>query len=207
MMRERSPRRKSPQRKEQSVTFNNLSPSKRSSPARRRPRKLWTEKETEILKQSVDKYGVGKWAIIVRNEPIFTENGRTQVDLKDKWRNLTSYSKRSPSMVSRTNSRAKSPMVSLTTAKTSRRRGRTPSPMRKSEFVLYTIQGCGYCSDVRDILEKANRAYTEIKVTSKNQESVYKATDPLTKRYRYFPMIFRNGKFVGGYAELKKMSL
>jgi glutaredoxin len=56
-----------------------------SSP--RRKKNIWTEKETEILKSSVLKYGK-KWSIIEKNVEIFKNNGRTQVDLKDKWRNI-----------------------------------------------------------------------------------------------------------------------
>ncbi len=163
--------------------------------SRRRQRKLWTDKEVELLRQSVAKYGAGKWATIIKNEPSFSENGRTQVDLKDKWRNLTI--KKSPM---RSSHKGKSPVRRAC-------RGRTPSPMRSAEFTFYTIQGCGYCSDVKDMVTKAGRAFCEVKVTTKNQEEVYKVTDPLTKRYRYFPMIFRYGKFIGGYAELKKLSL
>ena len=53
----------------------------------RRERKMWTDKETKLLKQCVNTYGK-KWAYIYKNYPLFKNNGRTQIDLKDKCRNL-----------------------------------------------------------------------------------------------------------------------
>ncbi|GMH13058.1 hypothetical protein Nepgr_014899 [Nepenthes gracilis] len=55
---------------------------------RRRKRKKWCPEEEETLRTGVKKYGIGNWKLILnvyRN--IFEE--RTEVDLKDKWRNLT----------------------------------------------------------------------------------------------------------------------
>jgi glutaredoxin len=59
--------------------------SPRKSP--RRERKMWSRQETELLKNCVNTYGK-KWAYIYKNYPIFKNNGRTQIDLKDKYRNL-----------------------------------------------------------------------------------------------------------------------
>ncbi|KAI5679416.1 hypothetical protein M9H77_10366 [Catharanthus roseus] len=54
---------------------------------RRRP-KRWSTLEEETLRSAVDKYGSGSWKLILMaNREVFGE--RTQVDLKDKWRNMT----------------------------------------------------------------------------------------------------------------------
>ncbi len=53
----------------------------------RRKRNMWSQKETDLLVKSVEKYGKS-WAIIEKNVPYFRNNGRTQVDLKDKYRNI-----------------------------------------------------------------------------------------------------------------------
>ena len=38
-----------------------------------------------------------------------------------------------------------------------------------------------------------------------NRQKIYKDVDVLTKTYRYFPMIFKDSKFIGGFSELKKL--
>lgn len=58
-----------------------------ASKSPRRIRKLWSDEETEILKKGVIKHGK-KWKLIYTENPIFKKNNRTQIDLKDKWRNI-----------------------------------------------------------------------------------------------------------------------
>ena len=55
----------------------------------RRPKIIWRQEEIEALKKGVKKHGKGKWALIHSDyHHVFKIFGRTQVDLKDKWRNL-----------------------------------------------------------------------------------------------------------------------
>ncbi|KAI0567605.1 kinesin-like protein KLP2 isoform X1 [Gracilaria domingensis] len=62
---------------------------KRARASTRRKTVRWSTREVDALLAGVRTYGVGKWARILRHSPVF--NGvRTSVDLKDKWRNLTS---------------------------------------------------------------------------------------------------------------------
>eukprot|EP00178_Gracilaria_changii_P019517 TRINITY_DN56546_c0_g1_i1.p1 TRINITY_DN56546_c0_g1~~TRINITY_DN56546_c0_g1_i1.p1 ORF type:complete len:412 (-),score=69.57 TRINITY_DN56546_c0_g1_i1:554-1663(-) len=64
-------------------------PRKRARASTRRKTVRWSTREVDALLAGVRTYGVGKWARILRHSPVF--NGvRTSVDLKDKWRNLTS---------------------------------------------------------------------------------------------------------------------
>ncbi|CAM6113343.1 unnamed protein product [Calypogeia fissa] len=56
---------------------------------RRKPRR-WSDKEVEILKREVGKYGKGRWKLILAKN-LDTFHGRTEVDLKDKWRNLERF--------------------------------------------------------------------------------------------------------------------
>ncbi|CAI9261953.1 unnamed protein product [Lactuca saligna] len=54
-----------------------------------KPKHRWTLEEENALRAGVDKYGTGKWRKILTDEdfaPCFI--ARTNVDLKDKWRNL-----------------------------------------------------------------------------------------------------------------------
>nr|KYP44084.1 hypothetical protein KK1_034456 [Cajanus cajan] len=70
-----------------------LSPLKKYVPTKitmRRRAKKWSPLEMETLKTAVDKFGKGNWKIILNShKDIFEE--RTEVDLKDKWRNMTRY--------------------------------------------------------------------------------------------------------------------
>lgn len=53
------------------------------------PKQKWTSDEEAALKAGVDKYGAGKWSTILKDPefgPIL--HLRSNVDLKDKWRNL-----------------------------------------------------------------------------------------------------------------------
>ncbi|KAL6955708.1 hypothetical protein U1Q18_020663 [Sarracenia purpurea var. burkii] len=56
----------------------------------RRMVKKWSTLEEDTLRIGVQKYGKGNWKLILNSyRDIFEE--RTQVDLKDKWRNMTRY--------------------------------------------------------------------------------------------------------------------
>lgn len=200
-----------------------------SSP-NRKTRRYWTEEESDVLRRSVAKYGGHKWALIMKNEPIFQRNGRNQVDLKDRWRNMTrqkSPDRRSPARRGLTLPRSALPLVAqrsparrLAVGTTMSRRSRSPvrtvaravrSPRRArslspvSDIVIYTIANCGYCKDIKTYLDKAGIRYRDVKVTNANKDEIYRQTDRLSKKYRYFPMVFINGRFIGGYTEFKKL--
>ncbi|XP_019230220.1 PREDICTED: single myb histone 6 isoform X2 [Nicotiana attenuata] len=53
------------------------------------PKQKWTSEEEAALKLGVAKYGVGKWSTILK-DPEFSGvlRSRSNVDIKDKWRNL-----------------------------------------------------------------------------------------------------------------------
>ncbi|XP_010242277.1 PREDICTED: telomere repeat-binding factor 4 [Nelumbo nucifera] len=54
------------------------------------PKQKWTSEEEEALRAGVDKHGVGKWKNIQR-DPEFGHclAARSNIDLKDKWRNMS----------------------------------------------------------------------------------------------------------------------
>lgn len=57
----------------------------------RRPRVNWTEEEIADLRRGVEKHGEGYWAAIHQDPSFKFSPSRTQIDLKDKWRNITAY--------------------------------------------------------------------------------------------------------------------
>ncbi|XP_074277746.1 single myb histone 3-like isoform X2 [Silene latifolia] len=54
------------------------------------PKQKWTAEEEQALRDGVAKYGAGKWKCI-HNDPAFSIvlHSRSNIDLKDKWRNLS----------------------------------------------------------------------------------------------------------------------
>jgi glutaredoxin len=75
--------------------------------------------------------------------------------------------------------------------------------IKSSDWFIVTINGCGYCKESKNILKSRKEKYKSIVLNDKNQDKIWAVTDKIAKKkYRYFPMIFRNGKFLGGYKEL-----
>ncbi|XP_073156800.1 single myb histone 5 [Henckelia pumila] len=53
------------------------------------PKQKWTSEEEAALKAGIHKYGVGKWSTILKDAEFSSVlRSRSNVDLKDKWRNL-----------------------------------------------------------------------------------------------------------------------
>ncbi|KAL9232272.1 hypothetical protein vseg_007400 [Gypsophila vaccaria] len=70
--------------------LRSFSPFQYRNLQRRRERKMWTPQEEDALREGVQKYGKGNWKMILTDNKfrqVF--QGRIEVDLKDKWRNLT----------------------------------------------------------------------------------------------------------------------
>ncbi|KAL0029700.1 hypothetical protein WJX79_003314 [Trebouxia sp. C0005] len=68
-----------------------MSHSKRNSG---HPKQKWTHEEEQALRMGVKSYGVGKWRLIQKDDvcgPVLAN--RSNVDLKDKWRNLNMEAK------------------------------------------------------------------------------------------------------------------
>merc|ERR1712157_162881 len=55
-------------------------------PEKRKQRTRFTEEEVEAIKLGIDTCGVGNWIEIKREYPVL--NGRTNVQIKDKYRNM-----------------------------------------------------------------------------------------------------------------------
>lgn len=58
----------------------------------KRTRSSWSAAEIEDLTKGVEKHGEGSWSAILHDRNlVFIRGERSQVDLKDKWRNLKAY--------------------------------------------------------------------------------------------------------------------
>ncbi|KAI3443609.1 hypothetical protein Pfo_000274 [Paulownia fortunei] len=88
------------------------------------PKQKWTSEEEEALRAGVAKHGAGKWKNIQR-DPEFNHLlfARSNIDLKDKWRNLSVASGQGPRDKSKTPKAkanpADTPATPLSTAQTS----------------------------------------------------------------------------------------
>jgi glutaredoxin len=74
-------------------------------------------------------------------------------------------------------------------------------------YTIYTISNCKYCDMAKEQIKKTSK-YDNIKCdkfieTCRERDKFYKFMKELTIiPYYYFPMIFKNGKFIGGLKEL-----
>ena len=176
----------------------------------KRRKNYWTKNETELLKEAVSKYGK-KWSIIQKKYPEFKENNRSQIDLKDKWRNLEGRSKFSLDSGDRetldyiVSRRIKSKRPKRSKSKRSKRS--KSRKINKCKYIIYSKEGCPYCRDAKELLKSKNIPFKEIKVTDSNIEKIYKKIDNKTKKYRYFPIIFKNNIFIGGFSDLDENNL
>ncbi|KAK0749545.1 hypothetical protein B0T18DRAFT_479528 [Schizothecium vesticola] len=64
---------------------NNSAGSTKAKRRAAKPRRKWSNEETDALLLGVDRHGVGKWTNILE-DPDFTFNNRTAADLKDRFR-------------------------------------------------------------------------------------------------------------------------
>ena len=79
------------------------------------------------------------------------------------------------------------------------------SKIKSKPWFIMTMKGCGYCTEAKKLLMKNHQKYGSLTVTDKNKDNIWVVTDKIAKkRYRYFPMVFKQGKFFGGFSELSK---
>lgn len=78
----------------------------------------------------------------------------------------------------------------------------------KSGYTVYSISGCKYCDMcmkyMKDKPKKIQIINCDMYInTLRNRDDFFKFMSTYTViPYVYFPMIFYNGKFIGGYKEL-----
>jgi len=73
-----------------------------------------------------------------------------------------------------------------------------------AKWFIFTTEGCSSCTKAKNLLESYHIKYSTQRVDSYNDKKIYELIDPYTKKYKFFPVIFNNGKFIGGYTDLKE---
>jgi glutaredoxin 3 len=76
--------------------------------------------------------------------------------------------------------------------------------IKKGKVKIYTRENCVYCTNAKNILVNRGYLYEEIKVEDENTESVKESLKDKTDSYDYYPIIFVDNVFLGGYKELKE---
>jgi glutaredoxin len=77
-----------------------------------------------------------------------------------------------------------------------------------TNYTIYTISNCKYCDMAKEHINKKSQKFTNIGcdkfvITCRERDNFYKFIKQYTVMpYYHFPMIFKNGKFIGGLKEL-----
>jgi glutaredoxin len=77
-----------------------------------------------------------------------------------------------------------------------------------ANYTVYSIANCKYCAMAKEHLQKKSAKCTTIRcdkylASCRERDNFYKFMREYTViPYIHFPMIFKNGKFVGGLKEL-----
>lgn len=72
-----------------------------------------------------------------------------------------------------------------------------------SGWVIFSIDGCSACKNAKDFFVSSNITYKEHKVIDSTKFKSY--IGKYVNGYNCFPMIFNDGKFIGGYTDLKDL--
>jgi len=75
--------------------------------------------------------------------------------------------------------------------------------IKTKKWFIIMKNGCPYCIKTKELFDSNHIKYEKEIIDEFNQDYIYTKIDPLTKNYRSVPIIFYNGKFIGGYNELK----
>lgn len=66
---------------------------------------------------------------------------------------------------------------------------------------IYSINNCGYCEAAKALLKSKGMAFKEFNITDDTQKRIELVEKT---HHRTMPQIFIDGKFIGGYNELKE---
>ncbi len=69
---------------------------------------------------------------------------------------------------------------------------------------MYTIKGCPYCSNARNVLINSNIEYEEIDITP-DSENMRDKLEKMSGGERSVPQIYIDGKYIGQDDEIKEL--
>ena len=78
-------------------------------------------------------------------------------------------------------------------------------------FTIYSKSGCPYCDKVKSLLEEEQKEYivvdcdSYIETPEKKELFLLFIEGNAAKPYKTFPMVFSEGKFLGGYMDTLKV--
>ncbi|KAK4490699.1 hypothetical protein RD792_001398 [Penstemon davidsonii] len=138
------------------------------------PKQKWTSEEEAALKAGIHKYGLGKWSTILKDPEFSTVlRSRSNVDLKDKWRNLNC-------MASGSGSRTKSRVATQNNASTVRTlvlkkdpEVHSITPISASSEISHDAGSIEQISRVDDLVLEAIRKLKEPRGSSRSTIAEY----------------------------------
>ena len=77
--------------------------------------------------------------------------------------------------------------------------------LKEDEWFIFTINNCGSCKKAKELFSLLKIKYKQLEVKDSEKDIVLSELKLATSNYKYFPIIFKNKKFIGGYVELEKM--
>jgi thioredoxin reductase (NADPH) len=75
--------------------------------------------------------------------------------------------------------------------------------MMREEYFVYTLDGCPWCEKAKELLKDKKKKFVA-KNGVNNTEVVEKMKKIGREDYKYWPKIFLNDEFIGGYTDLEK---
>ena len=79
---------------------------------------------------------------------------------------------------------------------------------KQTEYVIYTITGCGYCNEAKKLLNEKGKSFKNIVVDENNEKQLEEIKKIMLKTeqpgYEYWPKIFQRRKFIGGFTDLRE---
>ncbi|KAI0370955.1 hypothetical protein BV20DRAFT_994328 [Pilatotrama ljubarskyi] len=139
----------------------------------KRPRKKWTMEETQMLVAGCNKWGVGNWKSIL-NDPEFKFDGRSPVDLKDRFRTYypDAYRQHYPNAKTHLSSKVRSALPDGTSIfEKTRSKKRRPFTEEEDRALKagYDKHGTVWATIVKDpIFQAQNRRSTDLRDRFRN---------------------------------------
>jgi glutaredoxin 3 len=76
-------------------------------------------------------------------------------------------------------------------------------------YTIYSKSGCVYCVKVKKLLQEKNFAFDMIDcddyLIENKEEFLEYIKEVAGREYKTFPMVFRCGKFIGGFTDTKQL--